>query len=1071
MPSFFSSLKRRKSEANLPRPRPEPAPAVPEPPPSLPMTARLSVFGLVDMVGPAPASPASPIGAGKAQPMQRRRSRSATRVLEEARPQREEVVAPVARGVRAPSPRRDTAVDAYYSGTVPRGREPSSSSAQSARAAAGPVSPRATPTQRLSQHGPSRAASQNASAGLAPSSSFWSVDAASLPPSGNGESVAPPRRESLQARAVYGRPQTALSAREMSRARSAGGEDMGSRAQQRRESLAAASLAQEPGQADLDSRARNFAPSQLDYSLGPPSSFAGRPTLPPGAAPPQPVGSTASAGSCDRLAALYGPPIAATSSRSAASLAETTTTSSPVTLFTRQMSNDSGGDGSATTPGASDSEQSDELDAPVPSKPLVAADDLSGHVTPREPPRAPAPPPSRQVGGLQSPVRGRPLSSAPALPLPRPASSVSSESTVRSPRTERSSLPPSRLFDHVEVRNADTPAKLVKRRSSTFAPHAPPVPQPIVRPPLPPSLSAASPTMLATHTSPSKSRVARPITPPKSPDRARKVFVPAPESTATSPPPRHSSLIQGPRSVVVPSTPRASDPPSLGSASQLGPSTSPSRQWRESPTTPRSRVVGEEASPTKRIGSSGALTPRAAALAAAREREKKLVSSNEAPALVSSHAPISPPLSDHGSPIERVAPVEPAEPVVEDRSSPRVELAFALYPLPILRSLLRHISYADIVSLQLVSRTLRRAVEVDSKELVLERFLGAYGYRSLARQPAAPTRAAGFLPSSASDIALDLRDLSAFRAALRVSSDHYAHLARVYTHDPARFSQASLRLARATTRAWNRVVLRLRLQTTLPSSSLAAPTFPELRATSSPVYKTGRAPSLRVWVPTRNGESWMADGEVIECEREVWRSSGAWAQLRRGDVVANVAIPAFGNVGTLVFDGKFLRDLSFEHDVVGHLPAWLNMLGFSPSHFHNIIVASSSNPVFYLSLAPYVDAVRESLVLCKDRVAVSSPQGNYLVSRYVYRAALHLLAGQMIGDVAGAGGAGPGGIEVVHTDWAGEIVVETEGTTEAATLLLARVASAEPVPWRILREKSRPGRVWLKPVVEGGDNV
>ncbi|KPV76576.1 uncharacterized protein RHOBADRAFT_52565 [Rhodotorula graminis WP1] len=1036
------------------------------------MTARLSVFGLEGMVGPAPASPASPSEADKAQPMQRRRSRSATRVLEEARPQREEVVAPVARGVRAPSPRRDTAVDAYYSGTVPRGREPSSSSAQSARAAAGPVSPRATPTQRLSQHGPPRAASQNVLAGLAPSSSFWSVDAASLPPSGNGESVAPPRRESLQARAVYGRPQTASSAREMSRARSVGGEDMGSRAQQRRESLAAAaSLAQEPGQADLDSRARNCAPSQLDYSLGPPSSFAGRPTLPPGAAPPQPVGS---AGSYDRLAALYGPPIAATSSRSATSLAETTTTSSPVTLFTRQVSNDSGSDGSATTPGASDSEQSDELDAPVPLKPLVAADDLSGHVTPRQLPRAPAPPASQEVGGFPSPVRGRPLSSAPALPLPRPASSVSSQSTVRSPtspRIERSSLPPSRLSDHVEVRNADTPTKLVKRRSSTFAPPAPPVPQPIVRPPLPPSLSAASPTMLATHTLPSKSRAARPITPPKSPDRARKALFPAPESTATSPPPRRSSLIQGTRSAIVPSTPRASVPPSLGSASQLGSSTSPSRQWRESPTTPRSRVVDEQPSPTKRIGTSGALTPRAAALAAAREREKKLASSNEAPALISSHAPISPPLSDHGSPIEQVAPVKPVEPVVEDRSSPRVELAFALYPLPILRSLLRHINYADIVSLQLVSRTLRRAVEVDSKELVLERFLGAYGYRSLARQSAAPTKAAGFLPSSASDIVLDLRDLSAFRAALRVSFDEHAHLARVYTHDPARFSQASLRLARATTRAWNRVVLRLRLQTTLPSSSFAAPTFPELPATSSPVYKTGRAPSLRVWVPTRNGESWMADGEVIECEREVWRSSGAWAQLRRGDVVANVAIPAFGNVGTLVFDGKFLRDLSFEHDVVGHLPAWLNMLGFSPSHFHNIIVASSSNPVFYLSLAPYVDAVRESLVLCKDRVAVSSPQGNYLVSRYVYRAALRLLAGQMIGDVAGAGGAGPGGIEVVHPDWAGEIVVETEGTTEAATLLLARVASAEPVPWRILREKSRPGRVWLKPVVAGGDNV
>ncbi|TNY22381.1 hypothetical protein DMC30DRAFT_349037 [Rhodotorula diobovata] len=322
---------------------------------------------------------------------------------------------------------------------------------------------------------------------------------------------------------------------------------------------------------------------------------------------------------------------------------------------------------------------------------------------------------------------------------------------------------------------------------------------------------------------------------------------------------------------------------------------------------------------------------------------------------------------------------------------------------------------------------------------MLERFLGSQGYRRFARRATTSGKAGGYLPSE-NDITLDLRDLSAFRAALRVSPDEYAHLARAYTHDPARFSPASLRLARATTRAWNRVVLRLRLQSVLPSSAFAPPAFPELAQSSAAlVYKPGRAASLRVWVPTRSGESWMADGEVIECEREVWRSSGAWAQLRRGDVVANVAIPAFGNVGTLVFDGKFLRDLSFEFDVVGHLPAWLNMLGFSPSHFHNIVVASSSNPVFYLSLAPYVAAVRESLSLCKDRVSVSSPQGNYLVSRYVYRAALHLLAGQIIGDAAGAGGAGPGGIEVVHPDWAGQIVVEAEGTTEAATLLLARV--------------------------------
>ncbi|GAA5948703.1 hypothetical protein JCM21900_005266 [Sporobolomyces salmonicolor] len=467
-------------------------------------------------------------------------------------------------------------------------------------------------------------------------------------------------------------------------------------------------------------------------------------------------------------------------------------------------------------------------------------------------------------------------------------------------------------------------------------------------------------------------------------------------------------------------------------------------------------LVGSPTGQTKKVTTEG--TARAVALAAAREREKKAVGEPEAEPEVEK-APLP-------------ADAETQRGIEEDRPllQPRFEFAFVVYPQTILKAILPHIAYGDLVSLQIVSRTLKRCLETDGKELVLERFLGAHGYRSFAfaAGKAAQTRVmstgASFLPAD-NLVVLDLRDLSAFRAGLSLSLDDYSRFSRAYAS--GRLSPSALNLARASTRAWNRVVLRLRSQALLPASAFAPPAFPALRPAKQPVFKTGRAPSLRVWVPTAQGESWMNDAEVVECEREVWRSGkGVWAQLKKGDVVTNVAIEAFGNVGRMLFDGRFLRDLSYGFDVVGHLPNWLNMLSTAPSYYHNIVVASTASPVFFLSLSPFVSQLRESLTLCSDRVSLSSPQGNYQVRKHVYRGAIKIKPGHIIGSSAGAGGTGPGGIEVVHDDWAGQVVLETEGTTEHATLLIARVASVEPTPWRIMRERCRPGKLWLRPVLD-----
>lgn len=469
--------------------------------------------------------------------------------------------------------------------------------------------------------------------------------------------------------------------------------------------------------------------------------------------------------------------------------------------------------------------------------------------------------------------------------------------------------------------------------------------------------------------------------------------------------------------------------------------------------------------------------------------------------------------------------------VVDDPPlAPRFEYALSLFTTTILAPLLAHLSYNDFRSLRVVSKTVFRAVEGSAREVVLQRFLGPYGYRTLnpivAPGPVA-TRGAGSIvihstrptqtelsarrrfggseagygsafastaktaaakadTNAAGGIALTLQDLHGFQAGVKIDVMVYAKMARDHAHHQLPADLA--RMARASTRAYNRVVLRLRAQSELGrDSSQPAFLFRSLPKATVPVYKAARAPMLRVWVPTAKGQSWMGDEEVVECEREVWRA-GLWSLLSRGDLVHNVAVGDFANDGKLISDGKYLRDLDFTYDVVGHCPHWLDMLSFSPSYFHNLIASSSANPVFFLSLHPFAGQIRESLLLCTDKVQVSSPQGNYLVKRFMYRGAARVRAGTIIGSGGGAGGRGPGGIEVVSAGWAGQVVIETEGTTESAAMVLERVSlgcelesgleswsdadgclvlvaqceSKLPVPWVVLRDKSRPDCIWLR---------
>lgn len=77
----------------------------------------------------------------------------------------------------------------------------------------------------------------------------------------------------------------------------------------------------------------------------------------------------------------------------------------------------------------------------------------------------------------------------------------------------------------------------------------------------------------------------------------------------------------------------------------------------------------------------------------------------------------------------------------------------------------------------------------------------------------------------------------------------------------------------------------------------------------SPLFRLRRAPLLRVFVPSPEGD-WLSDKSVLACEAECKRA-GVSHLMRLGDVVWDVAVGDEGNVGRLVWDGSYLIVSSF----------------------------------------------------------------------------------------------------------------------------------------------------------------
>jgi hypothetical protein len=174
-----------------------------------------------------------------------------------------------------------------------------------------------------------------------------------------------------------------------------------------------------------------------------------------------------------------------------------------------------------------------------------------------------------------------------------------------------------------------------------------------------------------------------------------------------------------------------------------------------------------------------------------------------------------------------------------------------------------------------------------------------------------------------------LQDLNSYLRGVSIPIHRYAEIAEGQTFNAKDGKSRIVRLLASSTRAYSKVVLRLRLQAEMEitlaqqeesQANRSRPQSPLVRAQSppaaggtwkrmfhSPLYRIGHAPLLRVFVPSPDGP-WLSDTSVLACEKELKRA-GITQLLKIGDVIWDTAVSddsGFGNVGRLIWDGNYL---------------------------------------------------------------------------------------------------------------------------------------------------------------------
>jgi len=193
-----------------------------------------------------------------------------------------------------------------------------------------------------------------------------------------------------------------------------------------------------------------------------------------------------------------------------------------------------------------------------------------------------------------------------------------------------------------------------------------------------------------------------------------------------------------------------------------------------------------------------------------------------------------------------------------------------------------------------------------------------------------------------------------------------------------------------------------------------------------------------------------------------------------------MAVGDEGNAGRLVWDGRYLIDLDYTYSPMGDVPRALPSLAFAPSYFHRVIrIAGDKNPIVNIDISFWAEEIAANLQLLQDRVKTETPQGNYhTVVRWVHRSSFnirHLHAPHAPAMFLPSREQIP-----IDQGWIGTVVVEAEGTNEGLADLQQRCRGGFPpsaapghmlrrgerefTVWRILRERSRPGEIWIRAV-------
>lgn len=539
--------------------------------------------------------------------------------------------------------------------------------------------------------------------------------------------------------------------------------------------------------------------------------------------------------------------------------------------------------------------------------------------------------------------------------------------------------------------------------------------------------------------------------------------------------------------------------------------------------------------------------------------------------------------------------IEHEERLVKVRYNDLFELLWTSTTPDVISRMISHLDIPELKALRQTSHSIRFALNVhDNREMILNKYLSPIGYRSWTYTKATGRLAARSAPANLSrdPCPLSFEDCEAFLISQDLLPE-YSAVGKEFAAHPEQMDPRMARLAQASTRAYSRVLTRLRLQPVFKipspttatakipshsskfdnssSGSSAAPNSLDIQApikhnsyypikpvsgtsesalrldtrlstppsadggmpfsplissplslTSSPTtmevetmgtseqvklvcpWKPGRAAFYRVWVPASDPNGWLSDEELNQCESELYKA-GIWNFMKKGDVVWDTAVGDRMNEGKYIFDGHYLRDLSYAHDVAGHLPSWLNCVLFSPSYWHNIILSSTARPTIYFDISPWKDQVLNSLRLVQDHVEGYSNTGNrYRIAKWLYRSAANIACGQIVSKMSSS-------LEIVDEGWNGRIVIETEGTAEHAKSLISRCAGPNATPqakanllaavmgdakaanralltndtqglvhspfasglsnkssevqnsaWMIMRERSRPGLIWIK---------